>query len=80
MDERSPASREVAWYMALGQLGLEMAAPIVLGLWLDSHFQTQPWLTVAGAVVGFVGGMTHLLIVVNQPPGPDGAGDKRVPP
>jgi hypothetical protein len=47
--------------MALSQVGFEMAAPIGLGVWADVSFHTLPWLTVAGAVLGFVGGLIHLV-------------------
>lgn len=53
-------------YATLAQLGLEMVAPIGLGLLLDYQFGTMPWLTVAGAVLGFAGGMVHLVSVLGR--------------
>jgi F0F1-type ATP synthase assembly protein I len=61
-----PRNREMGKLMAYGQVGLEMAAPILLGWFLDERFGTLPWLIVAGAVLGLVGGMTHLVMMLNQ--------------
>lgn len=52
--------------LAYGQIGLEMAAPIGLGFFLDLRLGTVPWLTVAGAVVGLVGGLAHLIALLTQ--------------
>ncbi len=52
--------------LAYGQIGLEMAAPIGLGFFLDLRLGTVPWLTVAGAVVGLVGGLAHLIALLNR--------------
>jgi hypothetical protein len=56
----------MAYYMALSQVGMEMAAPIGLGVWGDVSFHTIPWLTIAGAVLGLVGGLTHLIVLANR--------------
>jgi F0F1-type ATP synthase assembly protein I len=56
--------QEMAKLLAYGQIGLEMAAPIGLGVFLDLRLDTVPWLTVAGAVVGLVGGLTHLIALM----------------
>ena len=61
-----PRNREMGRLMAIGQVGLEMAAPIGLGWFLDSYFGTLPWLIIAGAVVGLVGGLTHLVLMMNK--------------
>lgn len=52
-------------------VGLQFAAAIVLflflGRWLDGKLGTDPWLTLAGVVVGAVGGflsMYRQLVVV----------------
>ncbi len=64
MDERPPPARPAGWYLALGQIGLEMVAPLFLGLWLDHLWNTRPWLMLAGIVIGFVGGLAHLIQMV----------------
>lgn len=42
----------------ISQLGLSIAIPlgigIFLGIWLDSTFKTNPWLTLAGIAIGLV--------------------------
>ena len=44
--------------LKLSSLGLEMGAAVVIGLlvgtWLDSHFGTNPWLTLLFLGFGFV--------------------------
>ena len=52
--------------MAYGQIGLEMAAPIGLGWFLDFRLGTTPWLTVAGAILGLVGGLAHLISLLER--------------
>ncbi len=60
--------RELGRYFALAQVGLEMVAPVGLGLFLDLylHWTPSPWGTVAGAVLGFVGGLAHLIAILNR--------------
>jgi F0F1-type ATP synthase assembly protein I len=51
---------------ALRSAGLLLSIPTLLivsplvgffvGSWLDNHFRTSPWLTIAGLVLGFVAG------------------------
>ena len=68
-------SRDMPFYLALAQTGLEMVVPIGVGVWLDSHFGWRPWATVAGAALGLVGGIGHMVYLVNhhpeEPPPPD---------
>ncbi len=66
MPERQPEPKELGRYLALGQAGMEMVAPIVLGLILDHYLGWTPWLTVIGAVIGFVGGLAHMVVIVNR--------------
>jgi len=44
--------------LKLSSLGLEMGAAVVIGLlvgsWLDSHFDTTPWLMLLFLAFGFV--------------------------
>ena len=62
----TPGPRELAKYYSLAQVGLEMVAPIALGVWLDTRYDLMPWLTVTGAVVGLVGGVFHLLLLLKR--------------
>ena len=61
-----PNPRELGFYFALAQIGLEMVAPMVIGLLLDYWLDWLPWLTVIGLTLGVVGGMVHLVMMVQQ--------------
>jgi F0F1-type ATP synthase assembly protein I len=61
-----PDDRELGYYFSLAQVGLEMVMPLGVGAWLDYYFGWAPWATLIGAVFGFVGGLLHLLLLVNQ--------------
>jgi hypothetical protein len=58
--------RHVERLMVLGQVGLEMVAPIGIGFAIDWLLGILPWLTVVGAIVGLVGGICHL-VYLNRP-------------
>jgi len=56
------------WKSALGPyltLGIQLALSVVvfffLGRWLDQKFGTDPWLMIAGLVLGTVGGFIKFL-------------------
>ncbi len=66
MSHHRPDPREVGRYFALAQVGLEMAAPIALGAFLDARLGWAPWGVVVGAVLGLVGGMAHLLYLLKR--------------
>ena len=66
MTDNLPNPREIGRYFALAQIGLEMVAPIVLGLFLDAQFGWAPWGVVTGAVLGLVGGFSHLVLLLNR--------------
>jgi F0F1-type ATP synthase assembly protein I len=53
--------KKMARYLALSQVGLEMVAPIILGLVLDHYLGWSPWGVIVGAVVGLIGGLAHLI-------------------
>ena len=61
-----PDSREMSYYFALSQIGLEMVAPMGIGLLLDYWLGWMPWATIIGLVLGFVGGMIHLVTMIQQ--------------
>jgi F0F1-type ATP synthase assembly protein I len=54
-------SNDLGRYMAMGQIGMEMAGPIVIGALLDYWLGCQPWLTVIGACLGLVFGLVVLI-------------------
>jgi F0F1-type ATP synthase assembly protein I len=49
-------------YTGIGlQFMLMIVLPLGLGYWLDKQFGTLPWLMVAGALLGSVGGMVWVV-------------------
>lgn len=63
MPEEQPSPRETGLYFALGQVGIEMVVPLSIGVWLDYQFDWSPWAAVVGAILGFTGGMIHLVVL-----------------
>ena len=63
-----PDRKELARYMALSQIGLEMVAPVVVGLLLDRYlgWTPWPWGLIVGAVLGLCGGLLHLVHLLNK--------------
>jgi hypothetical protein len=61
-----PSPRELGYYVALAQVGFEMALPPLGGYFLDQWMDTSPWFTSAAAVFGFVAGLTHLILILRQ--------------
>lgn len=54
----------LAWgiYGAVGiQLALTVVGGLLAGQWLDKKWDTSPWLTLAGMVIGMVGGFYNLI-------------------
>jgi F0F1-type ATP synthase assembly protein I len=58
--------KELGFYITLGQVGLEMVVPLILGLVLDSTLGWTPWATVCGAALGFIAGLGHLIWLLNS--------------
>jgi F0F1-type ATP synthase assembly protein I len=58
--------RQLGQYYALAQVGMEMVTPLVAGVLLDYYLESSPWGSVVGAVLGFVGGLVHLIALVNS--------------
>jgi F0F1-type ATP synthase assembly protein I len=56
----------IQWAARVSTLGLEFALPAFLGVLLDRWWNTSPWATVVGAVLGFAGGLVHLLRMARQ--------------
>jgi hypothetical protein len=57
---------DIGYYFALAQTGVEMAAPVAVGMVLDSYFGWAPWATAAGAVIGLAGGLTHMVLMLGR--------------
>ena len=62
----SDSRREMGLYFALSQVGLEMVVPVGIGVALDRYLHWHPWGTVVGAVLGLVGGLIHLVAILNR--------------
>ena len=76
---QDPTPREMGYYAALAQVGLEMVLPAVLGYYLDSWLSTTPWLMIATAVLGFAAGLIHLFAILRRKER-DESSEKRPPP
>jgi F0F1-type ATP synthase assembly protein I len=61
MVEQGRGPSKLGRYYALAQAGLEMIAPLVLGILLDQYLKWTPWLTITGAVLGFAGGLWSMI-------------------
>lgn len=72
-----PDPKEIGRLYALAQVGLEMVAPIGLGVLADYYLGWTPWGAVVGAVLGLVGGMAHLVALVNRRDGSGNRGSQR---
>jgi hypothetical protein len=59
-------SKDLGRYLSLAQVGMEFVAPIVLGVVLDLSLGWMPVATVIGALLGFVGGMYHLVAMLTK--------------
>jgi F0F1-type ATP synthase assembly protein I len=66
MADQLPKSRQLGYVIAISQVGLEMVAPIGLGVGLDVWLGTLPWISIVGVLLGFFGGMSHLMVLVNR--------------
>jgi hypothetical protein len=55
------------YYWALAQIGFEMVVPIGAGM-LVEHYQPgwAPWATMTGAVLGFAGGLLHMMVLLKR--------------
>jgi F0F1-type ATP synthase assembly protein I len=61
-----PSPKELGFYFELAQVGLEMVVPVALGAALDHYLHWSPWGVVGGAVLGLVGGLAHLVAILNR--------------
>lgn len=61
-----PNVKEMGFYFALAQVGLEMVFPLGVGIGLDYYLNWTPWATVIGFALGFIGGFAHLMVLVNR--------------
>ena len=62
--------RMMAKVAQIGQIGMEMAAPVALGVLVDWWLGTLPWFTIVGALLGPTLGFIHLLALIRPPADP----------
>jgi len=60
-DDRSAIALGMAWVSRVTTIAMEMAAPGLVGLWIDRRLGTAPWLTILGAAAGFGLGIWELV-------------------
>jgi F0F1-type ATP synthase assembly protein I len=58
--------KEYGFYIEVAQVGLEMVAPVGVGLALDHYLRWSPWGVVVGAVLGLIAGVGHLASLLNR--------------
>lgn len=71
-----PNPKEMGRLVALAQVGAEMVVPIVLGVVADHYLDSSPWGVIVGTVLGFVGGLLHLLAMLKKFEASDASNDK----
>jgi len=64
--DRSSPERDLGFYFALAQTGVEMVVPIAIGAFLDNRYGWSPWATAVGAVLGLAGGLWHMLLMIKR--------------
>lgn len=62
----SPMAIAQIWISRVLTVSLEMVVPGLIGIWLDSRFDSSPWLTLAGFAVGMPFGFWHLLLMTRS--------------
>jgi len=65
-DDHPPDARELGIYFTLAQVGLEMVAPLFVGLVIDHYADWGPWATIGGTILGFAGGIMHIVLLSNK--------------
>ena len=54
MSEKNPLT-DYAEYLSLGaEIAVGLAAPILIGYWLDEYFNTSPWILLGGCALGII--------------------------
>lgn len=61
----SDRGKQIKTFARIGSLGIEIALSTVIGLvggrWLDGKLGTEPWLSIAGLVLGVIAGFKSLI-------------------
>lgn len=65
-DDDSRSARQMGRLFAMAQVGLEMVGALGIGLAIDYFVGTSPWGVIVGTLLGFVGGMFHLITLAQE--------------
>lgn len=50
---QDPKLREYLQYLSLGtEIAVGLSAPVILGYWMDSRWDTSPWFLLTGIITG----------------------------
>ena len=71
--------KDLGRYIAISQVGLEMAIPPGIGAYLDHVFGWSPWGVIVGAALGLTGGLIHLVHLANKKEDGPGPSDEKKP-
>ena len=52
--------------LEMAGLGMEIAAPILLGAWVSTYWQLGPWPTLTGLACGLVGATAHVVVFLKR--------------
>lgn len=52
--------------MEMAGLGMEIAAPILLGAWVSAHWELGPWPILAGLACGLIGATAHVIVFLKR--------------
>ena len=63
MPETPPDPKQLGYFFALAQVGLEMVVPVGVGLLLDNYLDWRPWGVIGGAILGLFAGLAHLAVL-----------------
>jgi len=67
-EDRPTVLRSAGPYLNLGMtFALAIGGLAYVGNWLDGRWGTDPWLTLAGALLGMVVGFVNLVQIVRRP-------------
>lgn len=65
-DGRSAVARGYVMASRATSIGLQMAIPAGVGWWLDSKWNTAPWLMIVGIVLGFLVVILEIVRIVKE--------------
>jgi F0F1-type ATP synthase assembly protein I len=61
--EKKPGDSDNRGLAMLSTVVAEMVIAVILGVWFDRRYGSEPWGALVGAVVGIGGGVMHLMYI-----------------